>query len=202
VAVVKSSLQLLTMRTRSAEQYEEGLERVRVDTERMEELVAKMLTLARLEDGAEQPELYRIVELGDILRDVAEHFQTMANFRRISLVVSADHPTFVLCNPEQLRLLCSNLIDNAIQHGGVGKAVRAIVSKQGEIAQLVVEDDGEGIPKDVLPHVFDRFYRGVLPAAGERVARAWVWRSQRQLFCDATELFGWKVNQDTARALL
>jgi signal transduction histidine kinase len=126
----------------------------------MEELVAKMLTLARLEDSAEQPESNRIVELGDVLRDVAEHFQTMARFRHITLVVKADDRVLVLCNPGQLRLLCSNLIDNAIQHSGVGKAVRAIVSKQGEVAELVVEDDGEGIPEDVLPHVFDRFYRG------------------------------------------
>ncbi len=160
VAVMKSSLQLLTMRTRSAKEYEEGLERIRVDSERMEELVAKMLTLARLEDSAEQPESNRIVELGDVLRDVAEHFQTMASFRHITLVVKADDRVLVLCNPGQLRLLCSNLIDNAIQHSGVGKAVRAIVSKQGEVAELVVEDDGEGIPEDVLPHVFDRFYRG------------------------------------------
>ncbi|WP_433983797.1 HAMP domain-containing sensor histidine kinase [Tunturiibacter empetritectus] len=79
VAVVKSSLQLLTMRTRSAKEYEEGLERVTIDSERMEELVAKMLTLARLEDGAEQPESYRTVELGDVLRDVAEHFRTLAS---------------------------------------------------------------------------------------------------------------------------
>jgi signal transduction histidine kinase len=160
VAVVKSSLQLLTMRTRSAKEYEEGLERVRVDSERMEELVAKMLTLARLEDGAEQPESYQVVELGDVLRDVAEHFQTMANFHRISLVVNADIPAFVLCDPDQLRLLWSNLIHNAIQHSKADTEVRAIVTAQGDAAQLIVEDDGEGIPKEVLPYVFDRFYRG------------------------------------------
>jgi signal transduction histidine kinase len=160
VAVVKSSLQLLTMRTRSAKEYEEGLERVRIDSERMEELVAKMLTLARLEDGGEQPESYRVVELGDVLRDVAEHFQTLASFHRIRLVVNADISTLVFCDPDQLRLLCSNLIHNAIQHSGAGTEVRAIVSNQGEVAQLMVEDDGEGIPEDVLPHVFDRFYRG------------------------------------------
>ncbi|MBB5341587.1 sensor histidine kinase [Tunturiibacter gelidoferens] len=160
VAVVKSSLQLLTMRTRSAKEYEEGLERVTVDSERMEELVAKMLTLARLEEGGEQPESYRIVELGDVLRDVAEHFRTLASFHRISLAVNADTSTLVFCDPDQLRLLCSNLIHNAIQHSGAGTEVRAIVSSQGELAQLIVEDDGEGIPEDVLPHVFDRFYRG------------------------------------------
>jgi signal transduction histidine kinase len=160
VAVVKSSLQLLTMRTRSAKEYEEGLERLTVDSERMEELVAKMLTLARLEDGGEQPESYCIVEFGDVLRDVAEHFQTLASFHRISLVVHANTSTLVFCDPDQLRLLCSNLVHNAIQHSGAGTEVRAIVSSQGESAQLIVEDDGEGIPEDVLPHVFDRFYRG------------------------------------------
>jgi signal transduction histidine kinase len=160
VAVVKSSLQLLTMRTRSAKEYEEGLERVRVDSERMEELVAKMLTLARLEDGAEQPDSYRTIEVGNVLRDVAEHFQTMAHFHRIRLVVNADRSALVLCDPDQLRLLCSNLIHNAIQHSRASTEVRATISAQGEMAQLIIKDDGEGIPEEVLPHVFDRFYRG------------------------------------------
>ena len=160
VAVVKSSLQLLTMRTRSAKEYEEGLERVGVDSERMEELVAKMLTLARLEDGAEQPESYQTVELGDVLRDVAEHLRTLASFHRINLVINAESPAFVSCDPDQLRLLCSNLIHNAIQHSAAGAEVRVIVSGRDKVARLVVEDDGEGIPEEVLPHVFDRFYRG------------------------------------------
>jgi signal transduction histidine kinase len=160
VAVVKSSLQLLTMRSRSAKEYEEGLERVRIDSERMEELVAKMLTLARLEDSAEQPESYRTVELGDVLRDVAEHFRTLASFHRINLVINAERPALVACDPDQLRLLCSNLIHNAIQHSGADGEVRAIVSSQDSVARLVIEDDGDGISEEVLPHVFDRFYRG------------------------------------------
>jgi signal transduction histidine kinase len=160
VAVVKSSLQLLTMRSRSAKEYEEGLERIRIDSERMEELVAKMLTLARLEDSAEQPESYRTVELGDVLRDVAEHFRTLASFQRINLVIKAERPVFVSCDSDQLRLLCSNLIHNAIQHSVPGAEVRAIVSSRDSVARLVVEDDGDGIREEVLPHVFDRFYRG------------------------------------------
>jgi len=158
--VVKSSLQLLTMRTRSAKEYEEGLERVRVDSERMEDLVAKMLTLARLEDGLEQPEVHRAVKLGEILDDVAEHFQTMAHFHRISLVVNSKISAFVLGDPDQLRLLCSNLIHNAIQHSKASTEVRAVITIQGDDVQLRVEDDGEGISEDVLPRVFDRFYRG------------------------------------------
>jgi len=51
VAVVKSSLQLLQMKKRTAEEYEAGLERCLSDCERMEQIVAQMLTLARVEEG-------------------------------------------------------------------------------------------------------------------------------------------------------
>ena len=49
VAVLKSSLQLLTLKPRTTQEYERGIERCQLDCERMEETVAKMLTLARVE---------------------------------------------------------------------------------------------------------------------------------------------------------
>jgi signal transduction histidine kinase len=160
VAVVKSSLQLLTMRTRSAKEYEEGLERIKIDSGRMEELVAKMLTLARLEDDAEQPELLRIVELGDVLRDVTEHFQTMARLYDIRLLINVETSASVVGDSDQLRMLCSNLIHNAIEHSKCSTEVRVMIETENDLVHLIIEDDGEGIPGDVLPHVFDRFYRG------------------------------------------
>ncbi|WP_433985147.1 sensor histidine kinase [Tunturiibacter empetritectus] len=75
-------------------------------------------------------------------------------------MINAESPAFVFCDPDQLRLLCSNLIHNAIQHSAAGAEVRAIVSSRDKVARLVIEDDGEGIQEDVLLHVFDRFYRG------------------------------------------
>lgn len=160
VAVLKSSVQLLTMRSRSAKEYETGLERVQLDSERMEELVARMLTLARLEDDVQRPETLRIIELGDVLRDVAEHFHTLAEINRIRVVVQTTHPTPVLADPDQLHLLCSNLLQNALQHSAPGAEVRAITLPRGSTAELRVEDDGDGIQPEILPHVFDRFYRG------------------------------------------
>jgi signal transduction histidine kinase len=160
VAVLKSSLQLLTMRTRSAREYEAGLERVQLDSERMEELVARMLTLARLEDEIQQPEALQVIELGDALRDVVEHFHTLAEIARIRVVVHAEIPAPVLADPDQLRLLCSNLLQNALQHSVPGSEVRAAILLRGTSAELCIEDDGDGIQPEILPHVFDRFYRG------------------------------------------
>jgi signal transduction histidine kinase len=160
VAVLKSSLQVLTMRTRSAKEYEAGLERVQLDSERMEELVARMLTLARLEDESPQPEALQTVELADVLNDVVDQFHTFAEMTKISVVVHVEVPALIQADPDQLHLLCSNLLQNALQHSPCGSEVRAMIFLRGTIAELRIEDDGDGIPSEILPHVFDRFYRG------------------------------------------
>ncbi len=160
VAVLKSSLQVLTMRTRSAKEYEAGLDRVQLDSERMEELVAKMLTLARLEDESPQQEPLQTVELADVLHDAVDQFHTLAEMTKVRVVVHVEGPAPIQAEPDQLHLLCSNLLQNALQHSPPGSEVRAMIFLRGAVAELRIEDDGDGIPSEILPRVFDRFYRG------------------------------------------
>jgi signal transduction histidine kinase len=159
VAVVKSSLQLLAMKRRTAHEYETGLERSYLDCERMEEIVARMLMLARAEGEADQMAAPHATKMADSVKLVVEQFETMANVKQLRLVMSTDGEIVVAVEPEELRLLCSNLILNAIQHSPAGSEVRTRVRRQGSIAELCVEDDGTGIPPEALPYVFDRFYR-------------------------------------------
>jgi two-component system sensor histidine kinase MtrB len=66
-------------------------------------------------------------------------------------------------DPRRLDVILANLIGNALKHGGspVRVSVRASDAKGGQGAEVViaVRDHGPGIPDDVLPHVFDRFYK-------------------------------------------
>jgi signal transduction histidine kinase len=160
VAVVKSSLQLLAMKRRTVQEYEVGLERAYLDCERMEEIVARMLTLARVErEGGSQAELY-VTDMVRTVEIVVEELETMAAVKKVRLAVSADAAVSVKVDAEELRLLCSNLILNAIQHSPAGSEVRVTVRSQGLTAELCIEDHGSGIAPEALPHVFDRFYRG------------------------------------------
>ena len=160
VAVVKSSVQVLAMRPRTAAEYGVGLERVQIDCARMEDLVASMLTLAGLEARGEPDEASE-TDLAELLRDVAEHLRTVAEVARLRITVDAPALVRVACESDALRLLCTNLVLNAVQHSPAGEEVRVSLQRLGERSiEMRVADRGSGIPPDVLPHIFDRFYRG------------------------------------------
>ena len=161
VAVIKSTLQLLVMKDRSAEDYRAGLLRAEIDCERMEQLVASMLTLAGLEAASSPGVDANPVDLAELLSDVTEQFRSFAESLNVGFrPLNTPTRVCVTGEREKLRLLCSNLIHNALQHSLSGAEVRALASITAEAIELRIEDDGEGIPSEALPHVFERFYRG------------------------------------------
>jgi len=62
-------------------------------------------------------------------------------------------------DPGRLRELVSVLLDNAVKYADAGGRVEVALRKEHRKAIIEVSDNGPGIPRDALPHVFDRFYR-------------------------------------------
>jgi signal transduction histidine kinase len=160
VAVVRSTVQVLTMRTRTQDEYQLGLNQVLSDNDRVEELVSRMLTLARFGERSQTP----LVEI-----DLAEHVQhtlmnlnSVAEARGVLLKPSLATGIKIHLPADAAQILVSNLVMNAIQHSSTGAEVRVTVRLHDAAerpAVLEVQDFGSGIAAENLPHVFDRFFR-------------------------------------------
>ncbi|GGH10073.1 sensor histidine kinase [Silvibacterium dinghuense] len=161
VAVIKSSLQLLSMRPRDVEEYRAGLERCQLDCSRLEEIVLRMLLLARYEAGASSSDTgVAECNLRSVIFSVRDEFMPVALARGQRLEAKAEEDSFVPLVHADATMLLANLVMNALQHSPSHAVTRVTVCEDSAGTLLTVSDEGEGMSAEVLAHVFERFYRG------------------------------------------
>ena len=157
VAVVRSTIQVLMLKSRSRAEYVEGLEHLLADNRRVEELVSQMLRLARLEEAA--PSEIVATNIAGSLHRAVENLMSFAEERRIELITSIAEDVPVRIPPDLVETLVSNLVVNAVQHSDPDSKVEINLVRRNHTAVLRVRDDGSGISAEAQPHVFERFYR-------------------------------------------
>jgi signal transduction histidine kinase len=162
IAIVKSTLQLTLERPAGAAEYRLGIERALEDTERMQELAIGMLQLAKIEGLANPGQT--IEPVGDVeeaVRDVERELTPLLASRKLTLCVrGAESPIRAGVSTEDLNTILKNLIENAIHYSEDGACVDVEIEGRDGSCRLKVRDTGCGIPASVLPHIFERFYRG------------------------------------------
>ncbi len=158
LAIIRATAELALHRERSAEQYRKSLAQIQSEAERMTELAESLLALARSDAAASMP-LDR-VDLNEVVRQVGEQTAPVAASKGVELRIETEGKgAVVAANAPALRRLLFALVDNALKHTPDHGAVTVSCSEQNGNVVLAVEDTGEGIPPESLPHVFERFYR-------------------------------------------
>jgi len=163
VTVVKSSLQLVNYRDRTVQEYREGLNLCLTDCERMEDLVQRLLTLARFDqlDAGRGQGLTPQSDVAECLRGVVAQLEPVAAVRGVAVVAELPESLEASIQEEDLITLATNVLLNAIQHSGAGAQVLLSAGTGDSTGiRIAVRDEGEGIPAEHLPFVFERFYRG------------------------------------------
>lgn len=134
-----------------------ALGRIESEAERMTGLVEDLLLLARLDAG--RPLAYAATDLAPLVVDAVSDARVagLTHDWRLEL---PDGPALLVADADRLRQVVVNLLANARTHTPAGTTVTARVRHEGDSVRLDVEDDGPGIPAELLPHVFERFARG------------------------------------------
>jgi two-component system, OmpR family, sensor histidine kinase CpxA len=134
------------------------LDRIEQESERVNQLVGQLLTLTRLESGAERV-LPEIIPLEDLVQQVIDDAMFEARpMNREVIAVRLDHCR-VQGSSELLRSAIENVVRNAVRYTAEGTAVEVSLTWRLEKAVLTVRDHGPGIPSSDLQHIFEPFYR-------------------------------------------
>jgi two-component system OmpR family sensor kinase len=136
----------------------EQFERLRAGLARAAHLVEQLLTLARQEPEALE-QTRQPVDLLELARGVAGEFGPLAADKGLDLGAVGEQPLTIPGDPEGLRAMVRNLLDNAIRHTPTGGRVDLEVASHDGAPELRVRDTGPGIPQQERERVFDRFYR-------------------------------------------
>ncbi|MBI1945551.1 MAG: HAMP domain-containing histidine kinase [Deltaproteobacteria bacterium] len=154
IAVVRSQAEVMLRAPRTPEEYREALAHVGGAAARMQRTVEGLLLLARADRSAQREALPE-VDVAEVAREAIA-----AAPRRQGVAVDGRgllDGAMVRGNADQLRILVTNLIENAVRHARA--SVQVHVDRKGAQVELVVADDGAGIPAEALPRIFERFFR-------------------------------------------
>ncbi len=134
----------------------ETFESLREEVDRLSRLASSLDVLAGVEGERPEP---RVIELSTVVATSAELVRPALARRSIALELSLDEPLDVRCRPDELTQVIANLLQNAARYTPAGGRVRISAERTSDGVTVRVANTGPGIPKDDLPHVWERFYR-------------------------------------------
>jgi len=166
LTIVKSTLQTARSRRRSPDVYVSAIDQSLEDLGRLEHLTEQLLALANLDDIAGQSE-WRTFDLREVVSEVCEQYAQLVEGNNVVLKWELSSAK-VRGNEDQLRILVSNLVDNAVKHGPAGGEVLVSMRCLNGLISVSVHDQGGNIPEGEHEHIFERFYR--LRKTGQRTS--------------------------------
>lgn len=156
---LRTRAEVTLMSQSEPEAYRDALERTLQDADALLATFNALLDIARLE-GAADTGPSDIVDLADIVADVTELYDPVAEDAGITLVAAAEPGVAMVVGDRRLLAQAlANLIDNAIKYTPEGGVVSVDARNEGGVTLLSVADNGPGVPAAERAHIFDRFVR-------------------------------------------
>lgn len=164
IAIIRGEADVTLRReSRTEAEYREALQVIRDESIHLTKIVDDLFLLARVDAGRTAASR-RPVALDELVQDAIRSVRSLADARQVTVAATLGESGISLPGDEALlRRLLLNLLDNALKHAPAGTAVQVtlrITEGRDRAVQLIVSDDGPGVPADLRPRLFQRFVHG------------------------------------------
>jgi two-component system sensor histidine kinase CpxA len=167
--LARLSVALALARQRANQESTKALDRIELETERLNDMIGNLLMLARMETGTPVKERVE-VNIADLLKEVAADADFEARSRNCSVRLEEAHECSIKGSPGLLRSAFENVVRNAVRYTAEGSTVdidlRCTSENGTASAVIAVRDHGPGVPENEIGNMFRPFYR--LDASRER----------------------------------
>ena len=155
------------VRTQPGAALDRGLDAIERNAQTQHRLIEDLLDVSRIVTGRLRIDRQHVY-LATVVERALDAIRPQAQQKNVSVQTLIESPVLAVAgDPGRLEQVVSNLIANAVKFSRSGGAVLVAVTRNGSDVQLSVQDEGEGIGKEALPHVFDWFWQGEAPPGRE-----------------------------------
>jgi two-component system OmpR family sensor kinase len=158
ITAVRGEIEIALRGHRTPEQYRATLTSILEGVDHLSAINEALILLARIEAGELAPQLEQ-VDLATVAASAVQRVHPRAEGRALRFERAGRGNTTILADGGMIGVMLDQLLDNAVRHTPPETRVEAVVSANGAHVSVAVRDNGPGIAEEVLPHLFERFYR-------------------------------------------
>jgi signal transduction histidine kinase len=156
IAITQLNIETLLKRELEPAQKKMLIENTLKETHRLDALCNNILLASQLDMGKYESNM-QDVDLSDIVQKLVDSFQE--RFEQRALITTITPSVFIQAEPLLIQLLINNLLDNAHKYSSLSSPITVLLTSQKNQVQLIIKDEGVGIPMEERVKIFEKFYR-------------------------------------------